>query len=63
ETELAAIRQSLFGVAEALEVGAPLDALRAAAETLSHATAEFAARRMNASIRQALAGRTLDSLA
>ncbi|MEI7298639.1 Hsp70 family protein, partial [Paraburkholderia tropica] len=42
ETELAAIRQSLFGVAEALEVGAPLDALRAAAETLSHATAEFA---------------------
>ncbi|RQN36349.1 Fe-S protein assembly chaperone HscA [Paraburkholderia tropica] len=63
ETELAAIRQSLFGVAEALEVGAPLDALRAAAETLSHATAEFAARRMNASIRQALAGRALDSLA
>ncbi|RQM44572.1 Fe-S protein assembly chaperone HscA [Paraburkholderia bannensis] len=63
ETELAAIRQSLFGVAEALEVGPPLDALRAAAETLSHATAEFAARRMNASIRQALAGRALDSLA
>ena len=61
--ELAAIRQAGFRVADALETGAPLDALKASAADLSRATEEFAARRMNASIRTALAGRELDSLA
>ncbi len=61
--ELAAIRQAMFRVADLLETEAAVDALRAATEALSTATGEFAARRMNASIRQALAGRALDSLA
>jgi molecular chaperone HscA len=46
-----------------LETEAPVEALRAAMAILSSATGEFAARRMNASIRQALAGQSLDSLA
>jgi molecular chaperone HscA len=61
--ELATIRRSLFLVADALETDAPLDALKQAADALSRATEDFAARRMNASIRNALAGRELDSLA
>ena len=61
--ELGAIRQAMFRVGDLLETEAPLDALRAASAALSAATEEFAARRMNASIRQALAGRALDSLA
>jgi molecular chaperone HscA len=61
--ELAAIRQSTFHVADALGTGAPLDALRDAAGALSRATEAFAARRMDASVRRALAGRALDSLA
>ena len=61
--ELAAIRQALFRVADMLETEAPVEALRAATAILSSATGEFAARRMNASIRQALAGQSLDSLA
>ncbi len=60
--ELSAIQQAMFSVADMLETEAPVDPLRAATATLSSATAEFAARRMNASIRQALAGRSLDSL-
>ncbi|HDV8352265.1 Fe-S protein assembly chaperone HscA [Burkholderia vietnamiensis] len=61
--ELAAVRQALFRVADALGTAAPLDALREAADALSRATEQFAARRMDASIRSALAGRALDSLA
>ncbi len=61
--ELAAIRQDAFHVADALGTGAPLDALRDAAGALSRATEAFAARRMDASVRRALAGRALDSLA
>jgi molecular chaperone HscA len=61
--ELAAIRLALFRVADMLETEAPVEALRAAMAILSSATGEFAARRMNASIRQALAGQSLDSLA
>ena len=61
--ELAAIRQAMFRVADLLETEAPAETLQVAAASLSSATGEFAARRMNASIRQALAGRALDSLA
>jgi len=61
--ELAAIRQAMFNIADLLETEAPIDALSTASAALSAATGEFAARRMNASIRQALAGRELDSLA
>lgn len=61
--ELAAIRQVMFRVADLLETEAPAETLRVATASLSSATGEFAARRMNASIHQALAGRALDSLA
>ncbi|WP_454766022.1 Fe-S protein assembly chaperone HscA [Cupriavidus campinensis] len=61
--EQTAIRRTIFHIADALETGAPLDTLRMASGDLSRATEEFAARRMNASIRNALAGRKLDSLA
>lgn len=52
----------MFRVADGLETDAPLQDLRAATVTLSAATNDFAARRMNASISQALSGRTMDSL-
>ena len=57
------IHQAMFKVGDMLETDAPLAALRAAAAALSAVTDEFAARRMNASISQALAGRRMDSLA
>ncbi|SDC76336.1 Fe-S protein assembly chaperone HscA [Paraburkholderia lycopersici] len=63
EAEFAAIRRSAFRVADALEVGAAASTLRATADELSRATETFAARRMDASIRHALSGRALDSLA
>jgi molecular chaperone HscA len=53
----------MFELADMLETSAPLQALRAATTALSQSTNEFAARRMNASIQQALTGRTMDSLA
>ncbi len=56
------VRKAMFMLADMLETDAPTPALREAAATLSAATEEFAARRMNASIHQALAGRTMDSL-
>lgn len=62
-TELSAIRQAMHRVADMLETEAPVEELRAATNTLGSVTDEFAARRMNASIRQALAGQTMDSLA
>ena len=61
--ELASVRQAMFGVAEALETEAGVEALQPCVAALSKATEEFAARRMNASIQRALAGRALDSLA
>jgi molecular chaperone HscA len=39
-----------------------VEAVRAAVQALSSATEEFAARRMDRSIRKALAGRKLDEL-
>jgi molecular chaperone HscA len=61
-TEIKTIRQAMFGVGDMLETDAPVDELRTATVALGAVTDEFAARRMNASISQALAGRTMDSL-
>jgi molecular chaperone HscA len=61
-SEQNAIRQAMFRVGDMLETEAPLVELRAATLALGTVTDEFAARRMNASISQALAGRTMDSL-
>lgn len=61
-SELQAIRDVMFRLAELLETGADAQALRIQSAKLSSATDDFAARRMNASIRQALAGRSLESL-
>ena len=60
--EASAIRKSMFRVADMLETDAPPDELRKATQALGAVTDEFAARRMNASISKALAGRTMDSL-
>jgi molecular chaperone HscA len=61
--ELSAIRKAMFMVGDRLETEAPVEELRAATVALGSVTDEFAARRMNASIRKALAGQTMDSLA
>jgi molecular chaperone HscA len=61
--ELKAIREAMYKLADQLETNAPVEPLQVATAALSAATGEFAARRMNASIHQALAGRALDSLA
>ena len=61
-TEALAIGRAMAGVADTLETEGSLEDVKAASAVLSTATAEFAARRMNASIHQALAGRGLDSL-
>jgi len=60
--ELSAIRKAMFAVGDMLETEAPLEELQVATVALGSVTDEFAARRMNASISQALAGRTMDSL-
>lgn len=60
--ELARVRQTLYRLADHLETEAPLERLREASEALSQETAEFAARRMNASIQRALSGQLIDSL-
>jgi molecular chaperone HscA len=61
--EIQAIHLAMYRLADMLETEAPLADLRRASAALSSATDEFAARRMNASISQALAGQTMDSLA
>ena len=61
--ELADIRKAMFALADILETAAGIDAIEPSVKALSAATEDFAARRMNASIRRALAGRALDSLA
>jgi molecular chaperone HscA len=61
--EQTAVRQAMFHVADALETEQGVDEVRRVSAALSAATTEFAARRMNASIRHALAGKALESLA
>ena len=46
----------------ALEPGARQNALHDAVQTLAHGTDEFAARRMDKSVRQAVAGKSLDEI-
>jgi molecular chaperone HscA len=58
-----AIHLAMYRLADMLETEAPLADLRRASAALSSATDEFAARRMNTSISQALAGQSMDSLA
>jgi molecular chaperone HscA len=60
--ELHAIRHEAFRLADLLETEADAQALRIQSAQLSSATDGFAAKRMNASIQQALAGRALESL-
>jgi len=60
--EVTVIRQAMFKVGDMLETEAPLAELRVATAALGAATDQFAARRMNASIKKALAGQTMDSL-
>jgi len=62
DNERQTIRQVMFCLAELLETEEDAQALRIQSAELSSATGEFAARRMNASIHQALAGRSLESL-
>jgi len=59
--ELDAIRRALQD-ARAAAAGGDADAVRVATQALSAATDEFAARRMDRSIRRALAGRKLDEI-
>ena len=63
EAELQRIQKAMFLLADALETEAALAPLRSASAALGAATDHFAAQRMNASINQALSGRTMDSLA
>ena len=63
--ERVAITGPLYALANVIETGGPdsIAALRAATEALNLATQDFAARRMNASVQRALAGRRLEDLA
>jgi molecular chaperone HscA len=63
DSDLKAIRQAMFKLADTLETESPVEQVRAASATLGKATDGFAAQRMNASISKALAGRNMDSLA
>ncbi len=63
DMEIRAIRQAMFVLGDMLETDAPLPHLREASAALGSATDGFAAKRMNASISKALAGRSMDSLA
>lgn len=56
------IHEAMNLVADQLETGADTDAVKAACQSLNAATGTYAARRMDASIRQALTGRVLESI-
>ncbi|MBK7237003.1 MAG: Fe-S protein assembly chaperone HscA [Sterolibacteriaceae bacterium] len=59
------IEAAMHALGEVLETGGAdsLKPLKASASALNHATGEFAARRMNASVQRALTGHKLDELA
>jgi molecular chaperone HscA len=61
EDERAQVDEALVGLREAAH-GEDTDAIEAATKALAAQTDEFAARRMNKSIRQALTGRKLNEL-
>ena len=56
------IQEAMNLVADKLETEAPVDDVKAACNALNMVTADFAARRMDASIRKALSGRVLESI-
>jgi len=56
------IQQAMNLLAEQLETEADVDSVKAACTTLNTVTGNFAARRMDASIRKALTGRILDTI-
>ena len=60
-SEMAAL-QTAIGALKAVVDSDDIDAIRQAAEILDHNSAEFAQRRMDAGIQQALTGRKLDDL-
>ena len=60
--EHGAIAQAMHALSDALQTGAGRVAVAGAADTLNRATGEFAARRMNLSIRRALAGQRIEAL-
>jgi molecular chaperone HscA len=62
--EREAVRAHMHALAELLETGGPDSAkqVKHATEALNRATTEFAARRMDASIRRAFTGRALESI-
>jgi molecular chaperone HscA len=61
DTERSEINMLLEGVRQQAQ-GNDHDAIKAAVEALAHGTEEFAARRMDRSVRSALAGKKLDEL-
>jgi molecular chaperone HscA len=61
DAEAAAIERAIAAV-RAVRAGTDRDALGAAVHALDHATAEFAARRMDRSVAQALAGKRVDAV-
>jgi molecular chaperone HscA len=56
------IVDAMSHLADQLETNASTDAVKGACQLLNHATTAFAARRMDASVRQALSGRALDTI-
>jgi molecular chaperone HscA len=56
------IQQAMNLLADQLETEADVDSVKAACTTLNTVTGNFAARRMDASIRKALTGRVLDTI-
>ncbi len=62
DTEERAAIDALIATLRALAGGEDTDAIEAATKALAEGTDEFAARRMDKSIRRALAGRKLDEI-
>ena len=60
-TEIAAIQAEIARL-QTIQQGDDADAIHAAVEQLNHATEDFAAKRMDASISRAFAGKNLDSI-
>jgi molecular chaperone HscA len=62
QPEFQAIKAAMNLVAEHLETDADTELVKGSCQALNVATTEFAARRMDASIRKALSGRVLESI-
>ncbi|GAA5171780.1 Fe-S protein assembly chaperone HscA [Viridibacterium curvum] len=60
--EYTAIQQAMYALAEQLESGTDTTILKRATDALNQATTTFAERRMDAGIRKALSGQTLEAL-